>query len=707
MAGVIKSKGAQVFSNKLSPLNTDSGSELIGNALSRATSRIADTMYSEAVVEQQELGRTTALNTPVRGSDGKLTFVDVTETMSQVARDSARPIIERNYGIAIKTDMSKALQKARLESGDDQELFQKKSTVALKGIMDAIPDEFKAISKSLLEESGAQSQAEHYYDMSFKAAAKQKSIALENLQFHTITKIQELAAITQGGDLKIAQSMFEKLSDEINGLKMPDGEVVHEGFIAEGMTDQNVKSLNDELQKAYYGTLLGKDHTALLDSGKVKLAEALMLAVHTGEIPKEFAGKLRDIGITKDSLLQIKDVDLRHAIAGDMRITQSGYASDRSAEIKALKLQAWTANMMSGEGVESTKASQDNMQLFMDAGGITANMWDDPNTMAMIRSNPSLIRAMMVSNVMPTGLITKLNGAANGTIKMSPEQGGALLQAWATSSLGNDASGDFITNKGLSNEAQAFWANVNRHTKAYGLNRLDEALNTYRSPETMTDRMAGISFQLNDPNPERALNKRWLENDMWEGYPSSAKRKMRNVALLYYSQMSPDNADTALELALEVTFTKSKYIKEPYSGVTIKRSEYAPEALYNGATLKTFEDTAHAVLSTAGKSGLTLGEDVFLYPTSDSTNANVTWSYVDDNGDYILKDGMPLTISSGKINQFPEMKSKMLSNVKQRIEIALKLRDIAMTKTPEGKKKKTTERLTRLGEIAKEKENNQ
>jgi len=707
MAGVIKSKGAQVFSNKLAPLNTDAGGELISNALARASSRIADTMYNEAVLEQRELGRNIAMNTPVRDANDKLNFVDVTETMSQVARDSARPIIERNYGIAIKTDMSKALRKARFESNDDEEVFQEKASVALKGIMDAIPDEFKAISKTVLEESGAQSQAEHYYDMSLKSASRQKTIALENLQLHTINKIQELAAITQGGDLKVAQSMFDKLVDEINGSKRPDGEVVHEGFIAEGMTDQNVKALNDEVQKAYYGTLLSKDHTSLLDGGKQKLAEALIISVHTGEIPKEFADKLEDIGITKNSLLQIKDVDLRHAIAGDMRITQGLYSRDKTAELKALQLKAWTANMMSGEGVEATKKSQDNMQSFMDGGGITADMWDDPNTMAMIRSNPSLIRAMMVSNVMPTGLITKLNGAANGTIKMSPEQGGALLQAWATSSLGNDASGDFITNKGLSNEAQAFWANVNRHTKAYGLNRLDEALNTYRSPETITDRMAGISFQLNDPNPERALNKRWLENDMWEGYPSSAKRKMRNVALLYYSQMSPSNADTALELALEVTFTKSKYIKEPYSGVTIERSEYAPEALYNGATLKTFEDTAHAVLSTAGKSGLTLGEDVFLYPTTDSTNANVTWSYVDDNGDYILKDGMPLTISSGKINQFPEMKSKMMSNVKERIEIALKLRDIAMTKTPEGKKIKTTGRLTKLGEIAKEKENNQ
>ena len=113
MAKVIKSKGNEIFTANVPKVNTNTGSDFVTGALQRATNRISDAMYNEAVVEQKELGREAALKAPIRDPQGNLQFVDVTEDMSRVARNAARPILERDYARAFRTDVDRALIDAR------------------------------------------------------------------------------------------------------------------------------------------------------------------------------------------------------------------------------------------------------------------------------------------------------------------------------------------------------------------------------------------------------------------------------------------------------------------------------------------------------------------------------------------------------------------------------------------------------------------
>ena len=104
MAGVIKSKGNQIFTTGVRQVNTDTGSNLVGQAMQRASNRIADQMYRDAVVEQREFGRQAALTAPIRDENNKLQFVDITEDMSRVAR--TRLILERDYARALRLMLS-------------------------------------------------------------------------------------------------------------------------------------------------------------------------------------------------------------------------------------------------------------------------------------------------------------------------------------------------------------------------------------------------------------------------------------------------------------------------------------------------------------------------------------------------------------------------------------------------------------------------
>ena len=66
MAGVIKSKGNEIFTQGVRQVNTDTGSRFVTEALQRATNRITDATYAEAVKTERETGRQAAITTPIK-----------------------------------------------------------------------------------------------------------------------------------------------------------------------------------------------------------------------------------------------------------------------------------------------------------------------------------------------------------------------------------------------------------------------------------------------------------------------------------------------------------------------------------------------------------------------------------------------------------------------------------------------------------------
>jgi len=576
--------------------------------------------------------------------------------------------------------------------------------------MDAVPDDFKVISKSVLEESGSQTQAEHYYDMSIKAAAKQKRIALENLQLNTRNNIDEIIPLVIAGDISSAQEMYQNIRDQINGSKTPDGEVVHEGFIAEGFTDQNVRALNMELDKAYFGTLLSKDHTTLMENGEYPLAESLMRSLLTGKIDMSGDGmnaaKLAEMGITQDSIDDFSDPDVREAISANMRLTASSFADRIRANADAVASRNFLKGWASGNAPYTGKKAQEEVQKFYSSVGITPDMWLTSEAISRLNqmaSQPSFndkstARSLLINgNVRPSGLQNPLISVAQGNTAVNENMMVSLVSAWSLSSLGGDAVGSFADPmpKGLPSEVQAFWANVNNHIKIYGTDNINEATIKYRSTNAQADRMAAIGITFDSPTPERSLNEHLAKEELFKGYPPNARRIFSNVVKDYYSQMSVGEADDALETALASYFTKSEFVRHPYSDVTIDRSEYAPEAIYTGASIDEWRSQVNKRLNTVGTK-YTIGMNAFVTPRPDSTNANIIWTLIDDNNEPIMRNGRPLTISSRQINTTSDMQTIMQTNIEERMAQAKEILRKAKRGTVKGKQdyyKKRDEQL--------------
>ena len=255
MAGVIKSKGNQIFTTGVRQVNTDTGSNLVGQAMQRASNRIADQMYRDAVVEQREFGRQAALTAPIRGEDNKLQFVDITQDMSRVARNAARPILERDYARAFKVDVESALINARGESKTSDE-FMTKSQQIISGMRDAVPDEFQFLTDRVINDSATDVQNQHYNAMLLQESREQERIRLENLQIQYMDQVDTVRALVQNNQYGSAGAMRDAILSDMR-----------ETGVEDGLTDQFIKNITDLVDQAYYGEIAYREVDRLLSIG--------------------------------------------------------------------------------------------------------------------------------------------------------------------------------------------------------------------------------------------------------------------------------------------------------------------------------------------------------------------------------------------------------------------------------------------------------
>ncbi len=694
MAGVIKSKGNQIFTAGVRQVSTDTGSNIVGQAMQRASNRIADQMYRDAVIEQREFGRQAALTAPIRGEDNKLQFVDITEDMSRVARNAARPILERDYARAFKVDVETALINARSESKTSEE-FMAKSQQIISGFRDAVPDEFQFLTDRVINDSATDVQNQHYNAMLLQESREQERIRLENLQIQYADQVDTVRALVQNNQYGSANAMREAILADMRETGTEDG-----------LTDQFIKSITDQVDQAYYGEIAYREVDRLLklgdEDGVIALRRAFLTGNANDSIPTMSvpSSSLGDDGqltiemsprlIDQDQLDSIGNIATRRVIANQISVLHGVWAKGLADKAEA----AAVANLMENVAGGNSNATGAKAEARLDAGFAAAGIrtdvtgWANSETVATIEGNSQLLNVMVNGNILPASFKATLDGVASGDLQIQGDGLANLLKLYNLSTKGIGEAGPVHRPKGMSDETFMFFEALHSYANTFGTDRVADGVNflnmgSGRLPEL--ESKIQMSFGQPNQSAERIISTFMIENqDKFDGTffsqpltPGSV-RKLMPVAIRAFGSLPKDQAVEVVANAYQAIYGETNLIRSP-DGFEYTRHEFAPETFYGsrGTTYNVFLTKANDILA-ANTGNVTdiIGETHFLWPSNQSTNRKIVWTVVDAEGNYVRRNGssMPLTISTDQINRSEDMQSAFKRGLEAKIARARNVR---------------------------------
>lgn len=697
MAGVIKSKGNEIFTTGVRRINTDTGSSFVTEALQRANARIADATYSQAVSREKELGRQTAINTPIKREDGRIVFEDITEDMSRVARNAARPIIEQNYAREYKIDADRVLIEERTKSKSAEE-FKQKSTIALQGLLDAVPDEFQGVARNVIQQAAALSQNQHYSAMLLDEARQQEAQRIENLQLDYLDQTEMVQALVRSGEIDTAIAMHDAILDDLN-----------ETGVENGLTDTNIRRIKNDLSKAYMGTLVRSEAERLLREGNFQAVEGLILALETGSVNKDIPASalnqddMDDFNenkrirlsplISQEQLDSIENDPTRIEIASAVRRIRTEFKDNMAMQAQLVAAQNAGMQAALGNHVATGMKAEQNLDLFFQSQGIAPDpqSWMSDRTRAQLQENQMAADALANGNILPGSLSGLMDQVANAAIIPEANELQNLVVLFNNATKGMAAEGEVFRPKNLKEDTFQFFNAVSIYGNTYGFERMADGSNFLTAdPRRLGELKNNVQIIFKNPNKsaEQLIKEHLFAESGKRTFGNLGGRSERMVpgtvqrlmpiALRAYGSLPRDKADEVVSNAYKAIYTKTKFIRSP-DAIEFGRHEFSPEAFYGGAsnTMRIFQNHVNNKIERRlDMPGMRIGRDYFLWPSSKSTNRKIVWNVIGEDGGYVQDtQGQLISISSQEINKLPAMETAFTKARKLKINRARRVRE--------------------------------
>ena len=684
MVGVIKSKGPQEQTRAAGVLQINTAADQVASALGRAADRVGQVAYQQFEDEQTEIGRQAAKNMKMRDDKGNIIYQDITENMTRVARNAARPIIEENYARQLKIDFNNSLMELRDDKAahnDDPVKFAELAQIKLEGIMAGIPADFAGVGTTVLETIGAERTQEHVNQLTQAKIRQEQDKAIYNMAIDINDDVSDIGALIRSGDVQAAQKLAVTAIGKAKQI------------IDMGGTLQMEKALIRDIETTLYGEAANQTAALLISEGLYDVIDDLSNAFELGQIVQgdkqiSVGGQVttvneffKSIGVTDEAINGIDDIEVRGAIAAQMRTVANQFSQERTKEAKTAAINSEYNNHMMGNGLGNTgKEVREDMQLMFDQKGLTSDKITSPEAAALAQDpNSELGQFLRRGQVFPQGIQIQLVNTATSLTQKTPDELRSLLTFWAVGSLGTTSAGTVTRDKLDHPVANAFWANVNAYANTYGMEAATQYAVTLASGNANTSDLENQArTRLGDLNKDAMsqIKDRWMEDGWIQDANPKAIDRLSLIARRAYAALPPDDADEYMKNAYDALFAPTDYIIMPnvMGASRVDRSEFAPERFYTSEMMPTFISHVDSKLATTGR-GLKFGKDAFLHPTPDSSNSSVTWQVLDKFGEPVTNSNGPILVRSQELNRTQTMAAKFAEAMAKKEEKARSLRD--------------------------------
>jgi len=268
MAEFLKTKTSTFVNRPVGIVSTNTGATEVGNAIAKLGSEIQDRAFRDAVVEQEKLGQNTVMNLSVLDEDNKLVMRQLPTNLSQVARNTAEPLLRKKMSNAIQVDTQTGLAEIRKTAKNEQE-FKEKALVYLDQVTQR------------MKETGGANYVEDFKNMFSKVYAQ------------------------HGNDLKIKDGIKENeyhLTNQVKTIESRIANIVTEFETGDPEAENNIASLMVDIRN------LPDEYMNVKQSGVNNLLETTMVAMQFGILKKGIAGA------TSNDLVKIQSAILSNGV---------------------------------------------------------------------------------------------------------------------------------------------------------------------------------------------------------------------------------------------------------------------------------------------------------------------------------------------------------------------------------------------------------
>ena len=632
MAEFLKAKRTTVMNKPIGVVNTNTGGFELGMQVLRAGQDAFQIGYADAVKKQKEVGAKTVRgmkSVVTRDTDGQLSFEELPQNLSDVARETAQPMLLKRYANELDVQTSNQIAKIAIDTKSFDE-FQSKTNAYIE-----------ATTKQLNKTGVGQDVLGIYMDSATKLSAQ-----------YGIKKYQE--EITQKENDAI-QNSVEIMNRFLNDAKQ---------YRINGMdesADMNMEAYQTELE-----TLrgrIGRREFNQLERGIIlsdKIATVTKRTTGMSSVELNFVERsLRDR--TFENLpKEIKDklqldnnffADMNEADLSQIEQDIAGRASNQSTIETGLKTSISSAtanaNNLKGIGIDNKKNRESANLIFSN--------YDSPQkwltNSSLLNDNVGLTNLRRM-NVMPSHLKNALEMVSNNP-SLSANQV-VLLNNYRKQFQYVDGVSKKLP---ISTELLADFNAFDKLLTFYGAENAQQAYEVAFKGGAETDEARNFEIKRklssNGQGNTSSLIQKFVYDTMnANDMVSEAKPMIRTVSehLLSNKNISKDMAEELVTDLYNQMFTPSKYTFSNTTKTSKVASRFAPEKFLQGDKLEEFVNTANRKLALARTlqrpdqvandtvSGINykLGVNAFLLPNPNSGDNKQQYIIVDENGLQIL-----------------------------------------------------------------------
>lgn len=179
MAEFLRAK-ASTFTNKpMGVIDTRTGGAEVGKAIANLGNNITEMAFKDAVKDQEKLGKDTVLQMPVRDENNDLIIAELPTNLSNVARETAEPLLQRKMADAIYMDTSKGLTRIRSTAKNEAE-YTEKANVYLEQVEMRLSETGGDAYIQEARNAFGKVSSQHSIDLMIKDGKRENDIALTN-----------------------------------------------------------------------------------------------------------------------------------------------------------------------------------------------------------------------------------------------------------------------------------------------------------------------------------------------------------------------------------------------------------------------------------------------------------------------------------------------------------------------------------------------